>query len=169
MADKCAQYYADKGWIDHSCPYKGSGYDNAENLFMGYAKNTDEVGSVEQATKRWYDEIKDYDFNKNDAKDGKGFLNIGHFTQLTWKNSKRLGIGYAKEGHKCYVVAIYSPPGNYPGKFKENVFPRTGDSGDSDSSNSTASSVLIRGPRTHGATCLTFSLCVMSVGLISGQ
>ncbi len=163
MADKCAQYYAKQGFIDHSCPYEGG---TGENLYTGHTRNVDEVSAVEQATKRWYDEIEDYDFNKNDAKDGKRFGDIGHFTQLTWKSSKRLGIGFAKAGDRLYVVAIYRPPGNYTGEYGENVFPRSGGGGGGSSGQS---SILIRGPKYRDATCWALSLLVISVGLISGQ
>ena len=41
----------------------------------------------------------------------------GHFTQLVWKNSKKLGLGLAqvvKDGWASnYVVARYDPRGNF--------------------------------------------------------
>ena len=51
------------------------------------------------------------------------FVYAGHFTQVVWKGSKELGIGKAVKGNKVFVVASYRPPGNYAGRFKENVFP----------------------------------------------
>ena len=51
------------------------------------------------------------------------FVYAGHFTQVVWKGSKELGIGKAVKGDKVFVVASYRPPGNYAGRFKENVFP----------------------------------------------
>ncbi len=51
----------------------------------------------------------------------------GHFTQVVWKSSTRLGLGLAAGKHKgsnaYYCVAEYSPPGNYGNKFRENVLP----------------------------------------------
>ena len=46
----------------------------------------------------------------------------GHFSQLVWKSSNELGIGTAKSatGTKI-IVANYNPPGNYLGKYVENV------------------------------------------------
>ena len=62
------------------------------------------------ATKAWYDEIKDYDY-KNP-----GFaMDTGHFTQVVWKGTGKVGFGYASNGNTCYVTARYSPPGNYMG------------------------------------------------------
>ena len=49
----------------------------------------------------------------------------GHFTQLLWNGSKRIGVGLAvkKEGdiYKYYCVAHYQPAGNVIGNFAENV------------------------------------------------
>ena len=50
----------------------------------------------------------------------------GHFTQVVWKDSKKLGIGIATGKIGTVVVANYLPPGNYKGKFGENVPPPTG-------------------------------------------
>jgi len=62
----------------------------------------------------WYDEVKDYDFKNQGFKKG-----TGHFTQVVWKDTKEVGFGYADS----YVCARYAPPGNYAGRFEENVFP----------------------------------------------
>jgi hypothetical protein len=52
-------------------------------------------------------------------------MSTGHFTQLVWKNTERVGAGiaYNSDRTKVYVVAQYSPPGNYLGQFEENVLP----------------------------------------------
>ena len=67
----------------------------------------------QSATKRWYDEVKDYDYATGQSKGGA----VGHFTQVVWKNSKKLGCGHATKdnGHYAYVTCRYSPPGNYIG------------------------------------------------------
>lgn len=70
-----------------------------------------------EASKAFYSEIKDYDFDKAQFS-----LATGHFTQLVWRSSQSLGIGVATSSTGgTYVVANYDPPGNYVGKFKENV------------------------------------------------
>ena len=49
----------------------------------------------------------------------------GHFTQIVWKTSVKLGIGMAEgkvNGDKCiFTVGRYREAGNYGGKFEENV------------------------------------------------
>lgn len=66
----------------------------------------------------WYQEIEKYDFQKP------GFnMSTGHFSQLIWKGSQKLGIAYAQKNGDVYVVANYDPPGNYHGQFNDNVLP----------------------------------------------
>ena len=49
-------------------------------------------------------------------------VSAGHFTQVVWKNSKKLGIGKAKNKNgKTIVVANYEPAGNWIGQYKDNV------------------------------------------------
>ena len=49
----------------------------------------------------------------------------GHFTQIVWKTSVKLGVGMAEttmNGNKCiFTVGRYREPGNWGGKFGENV------------------------------------------------
>ena len=61
-----------------------------------------------------------YDFST-----GKFDFGTGHFTQVVWKGSTELGIGKAvgkKNGMFCtYIVGRYRGPGNYQGRFQNNV------------------------------------------------
>ncbi len=71
-------------------------------------------------TNTWYNENKDYDFNNP------GFSpNTGHFTQVVWNGSQKLGVGcaFTKDNLNVFVVAQYSPPGNDRNFFDQNVFP----------------------------------------------
>lgn len=80
-------------------------------------------------TKMWYEEVKKYifDFDSNDrTEDEDNFKRgTGHFTQLVWASSKRIGcgIGVADSDKKFFGVANYDPAGNYLGDFDNNVFP----------------------------------------------
>lgn len=60
-----------------------------ENIFMGTGITSVEPSRPVQA---WYDEIKMYDFKKP-AFDPK----TGHFTQVVWKGSKKLGVAIAQK------------------------------------------------------------------------
>ncbi|CAF1011591.1 unnamed protein product [Adineta steineri] len=79
-----------------------------------YIKGSDPVNN-------WYNEIKDYNWGNPDASTGV----IGHFTQVIWKGSTRLGIGRAltSDNMTMYVVGNYFPGGNVPGQFAQNVLP----------------------------------------------
>jgi glioma pathogenesis-related protein 2 len=72
------------------------------------------TGSVQA----WYDEIKDYDYMKPAFS-----YKTGHFTQVIWKNTINLGVGiaYSADGRQAFVVANYSPPGNYANQFSTQV------------------------------------------------
>ena len=80
-----------------------------------------------------YNEEKDYDYKTGDVKqqckDNPATCysknGVGHFTQVVWKDSIKLGIGKATgkiDKLFCtWVVGRYSPAGNVMGKFQENV------------------------------------------------
>ena len=69
----------------------------------------------------WYKEIQNYRFNNS------GFAeNTGHFTQMVWGGSTKLGVGlaFSMDGNNAFIVAQYSPRGNIEGQFSANVLPR---------------------------------------------
>ncbi|XP_028983995.1 GLI pathogenesis-related 2, like [Betta splendens] len=70
---------------------------------------------------RWYDEVKQYNFNRPGFSSG-----TGHFTAMVWKSSKQLGVGKASASDgSTFVVARYFPAGNITnqGHFENNVLP----------------------------------------------
>ena len=71
-------------------------------------------------TQMWYDEKQDWNF---EACRDKGTGVTGHFTQLVWKASKKLGCGLAvdRSGRGFFTVARYTPPGNVASQYKLNV------------------------------------------------
>nr|XP_054923949.1 uncharacterized protein LOC126526051 [Dermacentor andersoni] len=90
---------------------------HGENLYMWWSSNLEAPITGSMAVKAWYDEIKDYDYNNPTFKSG-----TGHFTQLVWKNCRRLGTGIAR-GRKgtIYIVSVYDPRGNIMGQFGSQV------------------------------------------------
>jgi len=89
--------------------------------------------SYDDVTDKWYSEEKDYDYDKGRLKDeclrnpapASCHKAIGHFTQVVWKGSVKLGIGKAtgRVGNwNCtWAVGRYSPAGNTGGQFQKNV------------------------------------------------
>jgi hypothetical protein len=77
------------------------------------------LGVIKDATDSWYEEVKLYNFANPVYSPS-----IGHFTQVVWKSSKKIGFGVALDKRNCaYVVANYFPQGNYYGEFRKNVTP----------------------------------------------
>ena len=104
--------------------HKGLDHKYGENLFWySSARKNRLAGSV--AVKEWYDEVDKYDF------DAAQFSHdTGHFTQLVWKGTTRIGAarvsGKGDRWRESYVVLEFAPPGNVVGAFKENVLPPKG-------------------------------------------
>jgi uncharacterized protein YkwD len=107
-----AQRYASQ------CRFKHSYGPYGENLAAGYP-------SLQAAMHAWYIEKNLYS-HRNPQ-----FANsTGHFTQLVWKSTTKIGCGYvACNGLNGtpgnYLVCEYNPPGNVvnAGYFKNNVLP----------------------------------------------
>ena len=64
-----------------------------------------------KASESWYSEVKNYNYNNP------GFgMNTGHFTQLVWKSTTKIGCGAAcNNSGFCAVVCNYYPGGNFGG------------------------------------------------------
>jgi glioma pathogenesis-related protein 2 len=82
------------------------------------------VGTAAGAVNDWYAEIKDYNFANPSASNGQP---TGHFTQLVWKGSTRIGagrtFGHGAEWWETYIVLDFSPAGNMAGQYEANVAP----------------------------------------------
>ncbi|MBE9003091.1 MULTISPECIES: CAP family protein [unclassified Nostoc] len=120
-AQAWAEKIASSGNFEHSnTPNVG------ENIYASYTSETsiDPTTLGNGAVEDWYSEIKDYKY------ESPGFSSeTGHFTQVVWKGSTKLGCGAAQgtatiEGNKYnafYVVCQYATAGNVQGQFPDNV------------------------------------------------
>uniref|UniRef100_A0A0K0EKU6 SCP domain-containing protein n=1 Tax=Strongyloides stercoralis TaxID=6248 RepID=A0A0K0EKU6_STRER len=106
-----AKYLGDNNLFDHDPKNDQNGW--GENL----ARFSASIGSL--ATKKWYDEVDMYDFSKNQFS-----YDTGHFTQLVWKDTKKVGCGIYLKNEDLYVVCKYTPQGNFMNEFSKNVFQR---------------------------------------------
>ncbi len=90
-----------------------------------FGQSADNCRSYAQtALNNWYDQSKNYDYEKGAAKDGSSV--VGGFTQLVWNSSTKIGCGLAfgplKDGFYSYfVVCNFTPAGNVQGEEKANV------------------------------------------------
>jgi len=90
-----------------------------ENIYMSWSSNPAATCDGDAPVQSWYSEISKYTFGSGGFSSG-----TGHFTQVVWKSSEKLGIALAKsKTNKIIVVANYDPPGNFAGKYAENVLP----------------------------------------------
>lgn len=60
------------------------GMDCGENLATYGTTGTVELKPAAHSTQRWYDEIKDFNWDTGKSKNGKP---VGHFTQVVWKGN----------------------------------------------------------------------------------
>lgn len=114
--NKHAQEYAERLAKEDKFYHDGGQLEEfmeGENLYLA-GGSSDPVNAVGA----WYQEIADYDFSLEVQTTKKA---TGHFTQLVWKGSSKLGVGVAKANGKTYVVARYAPPGNWEGEYRANV------------------------------------------------
>lgn len=107
-----AQKYVDKYDCSGNMAHHDEYYEIGENLAIGY----DDVDAVEA----WYDEIKFYDYNNPVYQSS-----AGHFTQMVWRNTTRMGCAYKTCGGDLYnyIVCEYYEAGNWDGEFSDNVKP----------------------------------------------
>ncbi|CAI8583091.1 unnamed protein product [Vicia faba] len=103
-----AQNYANQR-KDCRLIHSGGGGRYGENLAMstGGLSGTD-------AVRLWVDEKRDYNYNSNSCANGKV---CGHYTQVVWRNSARLGCAKVRcNNGGTFVTCNYDPPGNYVGQ-----------------------------------------------------
>jgi hypothetical protein len=108
-AQEWANYLASQGGnLEHS-QNTGQG----ENLWGGTAG----AFSYTQMVDGWGSE-KRYFVNgtfPNVSSTG-NWYDVGHYTQIIWRNTKAVGCGVARGGGNDILVCRYSPPGNYQGQ-----------------------------------------------------
>jgi pathogenesis-related protein 1 len=106
-------------WADHLAstsrrmehrPHSGRWkQEHGENLFMG----TDGYYDVADAVITWEREKFAYDGR---AIDQSNVHACGHYTQLIWRNTKRIGCAKVRCAGNVIVVCNYDPPGNVLGQ-----------------------------------------------------
>ena len=104
-----------------------------ENLFQCNKEGCSINNGIE-SVEYWYNEIQNYSFESN------GGEGVDNFTQIVWKNTKKLGCGIAQKRENNYkVVCHYYPSGNVLGEYKYNVLPPINISKNNNSDNSDSS------------------------------
>lgn len=83
--------------------------DFGENLFKGTAGAFDAAYVVDA----WASEKADYNYDKNKCKPGKM---CGHYTQIIWQTTKKVGCAKIECDGMDIWVCNYDPPGNWVGE-----------------------------------------------------
>jgi len=115
-----AEHVADKGTLVHDGT---GGY--GENLYASSSTSPTQ-GPATGAASGWYNEVDFYNYETFASKDPSKA--IGHFTQLVWKGSTKIGAGRvcgSADGtwHDTYIAVNFSAAGNMAGAYKDNVLP----------------------------------------------
>ncbi|VDM78218.1 unnamed protein product [Strongylus vulgaris] len=107
--------HANKCVYAHSSSSDRSGL--GENLFYTSALNFDKVKAATQASQMWWDELKQYGVGSSNnltlALYNRPNTQIGHYTQMAWETSYRLGCAVVACSNFTYAVCQYGPAGNY--------------------------------------------------------
>jgi uncharacterized protein YkwD len=121
--NQIAQSYADHLAATSKFEHSGNKLGNenlGENLYMQWISKGRVKVSVKTAVKSWYDEIALHDFKHPTYSAA-----TGHFTQMVWRATKKMGLGVAlsPDGREVYFVTNYYPAGNITnaGYFEKNV------------------------------------------------
>jgi uncharacterized protein YkwD len=109
-----AQRYADQLRAG-GCNLNHSSGPYGENLFGASPAGGATTAAVVES---WYGEVAQYNF----ARPGFG-MDTGHFTQVVWRGTTRLGCGVARCADSEVWVCNYDGPGNVEGQFPDNVRP----------------------------------------------
>lgn len=120
-----AQRYAEKLARESVFEHDKNNRNQGENLGLQCARGSD-ADLVKKVVDAWYKEVCGYNFDNPGVSSGV----TGHFTQVVWKTSTRLGIGFARGSYtfgsqrfdNClFVVGRYLEPGNLVGAYTQNV------------------------------------------------
>ena len=78
-----------------------------ENLYAVYGTSA----RPQEVVDSWVSEVADYNYKKNRCKGV-----CGHYTQVVWRRSERLGCASARCSQGEVWVCNYDPPGNFVGE-----------------------------------------------------
>ena len=109
IAENYAKKLADENRTGHSGNKNSKGESLGENLYHWWGPKNLITDQENDAVRLWYEEIDLYDFDKGCYQQG-----TGHFTQLIWKDTKKVGCAAARDASSTIlkVVCNYYPMGN---------------------------------------------------------
>ncbi|CAJ0591347.1 unnamed protein product [Cylicocyclus nassatus] len=116
--EKSALRHANKCVYEHS---KSEREGLGENLFMSKTIDLDKVKAAKQSSEVWWNELKEYGVGRSnrltEALWNRPNTLIGHYTQMAWGTSYKLGCAVVACPTFTYAVCQYGPAGNYFGRL----------------------------------------------------
>lgn len=110
-AKKYARQISRTRQFAHSTPSRGAN-PQGENLWMG----THDAYSFAEMANSWVDERQLYDGGSiSDAMSDGTFGAIGHYTQIIWRGTSKVGCAVVSNVDDDYLVCRYLPAGNVMG------------------------------------------------------
>lgn len=109
-AQKWAKHLASLGGeeLQHS-----ENTDEGENLWHGTSGDS----TYTQMVDNWGEEKENFlEGIFPDVSSTGDWSDVAHYTQLVWRNTKKVGCALASAGGKDILVCRYSPPGNFEGE-----------------------------------------------------
>ncbi len=107
-ARKWAVHLAGTGTMEHSSSRYG------ENIWAG----TSGAYSQTEMINAWGSEKRFFVYGQRFPDICKGhWMKCGHYTQMIWRNTRRVGCGTASRADMTYLVCQYDPPGNFQGQM----------------------------------------------------
>ena len=92
------------------CKMQHSSSSYGENLYWSMGM----LPTPEDVVDSWASERKFFNFKKKQCKGN--WAKCGHYTQVIWRNTKKVGCAMVKCGDEQVWVCNYDPPGNYSGE-----------------------------------------------------
>lgn len=107
-----ARELARRDVFEHSKQPRGNP-NQGENLWMG----TRGAYRYDEMAQHWIDEQRFF-INQPipHASNSGRFEDVGHYTQIIWRATTRVGCGFASNRRSDYLVCRYTPAGNYVGQ-----------------------------------------------------
>ncbi|KHJ75279.1 SCP-like protein [Oesophagostomum dentatum] len=103
--------HAQKCMFGHSSKGERSGL--GENLYMTSNRNIDDVVAANEASQLWWNELKEKGVGQeNRLTVGVFNRGVGHYTQMAWEKSYKLGCAVKHCSGMTMVVCQYGPAGN---------------------------------------------------------
>jgi len=100
------------------CSTHSSGTGYGENLAWTSSSTPTADVSYLDSVQSWYSEVKDWSFSTSA---GTSSAATGHFTQVVWASSTKVGCGRTQGSGGTCTVCQYDPPGNYVGDYAAQV------------------------------------------------